>query len=33
MLRFDNEGRGIHQHDYWGTVPGRTPPWERWGEV
>ena len=30
ILRFDGEGRVIDQHDYWGTTPGRTPPWEGW---
>jgi hypothetical protein len=31
FLRFDGEGRVAEQHDYWGTAPGRTPPWEGWG--
>jgi hypothetical protein len=30
-LRFGEDGRVIDQHDYWGTTPGRTPPWEGWG--
>jgi hypothetical protein len=30
-LRFDDDGRVVDQHDYWGTSPGRTPPWEGWG--
>jgi SnoaL-like domain len=30
ILRFDNEGRVIDQHDYWSSVPGRIPPWEGW---
>jgi hypothetical protein len=31
VLRFDEEGRVADQHDYWGTAPGRRPPWEDWG--
>jgi hypothetical protein len=30
LLRFDEEGRVVDQHDYWGSGPGRTPPWEDW---
>jgi ketosteroid isomerase-like protein len=30
-LRFDDRGRVVDQHDYWGTAPGRTPPWPGWG--
>ena len=30
-LRFGDDGRVVDQHDYWGTTPGRTPPWEGWG--
>ena len=30
-LRFDDDGRVVDQHDYWGTATGRTPPWEGWG--
>ena len=33
ILRFDDDGRVIDQHDYWGTAPGRTPPWEGWGRL
>jgi ketosteroid isomerase-like protein len=29
-LRFDGDGRVVDQHDYWGTAPGRTAPWEGW---
>ena len=31
LLRFDDEGRVVEQHDYWGSAPGRTPPWTGWG--
>lgn len=31
FLHFDAEGRVAEQHDYWGTAPGRTPPWDGWG--
>ena len=30
LLRFDDEGRVVEQHDYWGSAPGRTPPWDGW---
>jgi SnoaL-like domain len=30
-LRFDEDGRVLEQHDYWGQAQGRTPPWEGWG--
>jgi hypothetical protein len=30
-LRFDDEGRVVDQHDYWGTAPGRREPWPGWG--
>ena len=30
-LRFDAEGRVVEQHDYWGSAPGRKPPWDGWG--
>ena len=30
-LRFDDDGRVVDQHDYWGTAPGRTLPWDGWG--
>ena len=30
-LRFADDGRVVEQHDYWGTAPGHTPPWEGWG--
>ncbi len=30
-LRFDEDGRVVDQHDYWGTAQGRTPPWPAWG--
>lgn len=33
FLRFDDEGRVTEQHDYWGTAPGRTPPWDGWGSA
>jgi len=31
LLRFDDKGRVVEQHDYWGSAPGRTPPWTGWG--
>jgi hypothetical protein len=31
ILRFDADGRVVDQHDYWGSAPGRTPPWVGWG--
>jgi hypothetical protein len=31
VLRFGDDGRVVEQHDYWGTAPGRTPPWDGWG--
>ena len=30
-LRFGADGRVVDQHDYWGTAPGRMPPWDGWG--
>jgi len=30
FLRFDLDGQVAEQHDYWGTAPGRTPPWNGW---
>jgi hypothetical protein len=30
ILRFDEHGRVVDQHDYWGSAPGRTPPWHDW---
>jgi SnoaL-like domain len=33
VLRFDEKGRVVDQNDYWGTAPGRTPPWEDWGRA
>lgn len=32
FLRFDEDGRVVDQHDYWGNAPGRTPPWDGWGD-
>jgi len=31
LIRFDDKGRVVEQHDYWGSAPGRTPPWTGWG--
>jgi hypothetical protein len=31
LLRFDEDGRVVEQHDYWDSAPGRTPPWNGWG--
>ena len=33
LLRFDGDGRVVEQHDYWGSTPGRTPPWPDWGRA
>lgn len=30
VLRFDPDGRVADQHDYWGSAPGRHPPWSGW---
>src|SRR5262249_56059809 len=30
-LRFDEDGRVVDQHDYFGTAPGRHEPWPGWG--
>jgi hypothetical protein len=30
ILTFDDDGRVAEQHDYWGSTPGRTPPWDGW---
>ena len=32
-LRFAADGRVTEQHDYWGTTPGRTEPWQDWGST
>ena len=31
LIRLDDKGRVVEQHDYWGSAPGRTPPWTGWG--
>jgi hypothetical protein len=33
LLRFSDDGRVVEQHDYWGSAPGRTPPWDAWGRL
>ena len=30
-LQFDEDGRVVDEHDYWGTAPGRNEPWPGWG--
>ena len=30
ILRFDDDGRVVDQHDYWNSTPGRVPPWVGW---
>jgi SnoaL-like protein len=30
ILRFDDDGRVVEQHDYWNSAPGRNAPWEGW---
>jgi ketosteroid isomerase-like protein len=29
-LHFGADGRVAEQHDYWASMPGRTPPWPDW---
>jgi SnoaL-like domain len=31
IIRFGDDGRVVEQHDYWGQVDGRVPPWDGWG--
>jgi hypothetical protein len=30
ILRFDDDGRVVDQHDYWNSAAGRVAPWEGW---
>ena len=33
IIRFNNDGRVVEQHDYWAQSDGRVPPWNGWGSA